>query len=128
MTVSEDLTARSMRNVRNHLRTHRRQWHLTQEELAFIFGYSDQSTIARFEREERAIPLRVAHACRLLFGLEPREMFPALFESVEKGATNRIHELRERLLQNKPTQRTLAKLELLQEALGRIAALSEQEV
>lgn len=116
-----------MRTIRNYLRVYRRRWHLTQEELAFLFGYDGESIISRFEREERTITLAVAAACHSIFGVEPNELFPALFDGVEQKVVQRMQELRERLLKSKRSQKTLAKLQLLQEALGRIAAGSEQQ-
>jgi DNA-binding XRE family transcriptional regulator len=114
--------------LRNFLRLHRRSWHLTQEELAFLFGYHDQSIVARLEQEERAITLAVAHACEVLFGLKPSEIFPTLFHNIEEDVVARMHELRDRLLASTPTQKTLAKLKLLEEGLRRIADYSDQEV
>jgi len=116
-----------MGKLSNYLRTYRRRWQLTQEELAFLLGYETESIISRIEHQERTITLAVAYACQTIFGLEPSELFPALFENVEGRVVDRMHQLRDRLLQSKPTQKTLAKLELLQEALGRIAADSEQQ-
>ncbi len=121
------MAARSMRALRNYLRVYRRRWHLTQEELAFLFGYDAESIISRFESEERTITLAVAIACQTIFGLEPKEMFPALFVSLEQNVVQRMYELRDRLAQSDMTQRTLAKLELLQEALRKIDGASEQQ-
>ncbi len=121
------MAARSMPALRNYLRVYRRRWHLTQEELTFLFGYDAELIISRFEREERTITLTVAAACHTIFGVEPKELFPALFDSVEQKVVLRMHELRERLVKSKPSQKTLAKLQLLQDALGRIAAGSEQQ-
>ena len=85
-----------------------------------------KSIISRFESEERAITLAVAIACQTIFGVEPREVFPALFANVEQSVVQRMYELRDQLAQSELTQRTLAKLELLQEALKRIDGASEQ--
>jgi transcriptional regulator with XRE-family HTH domain len=115
-----------MRKLRNYLRVYRRRWHLTQEELAFLFGYEAESIISRFERDERTITLALAFACHTIFGVEPRELFPALFQSMEESIILRMHDLCERLVQSKPKQTTLAKLELLRAAIARIAAGSEQ--
>lgn len=106
----------------------RRKWLLTQEELAFLLGYLDQSIIARLEREERAVTLEVARACEVIFGVKPRELFPALLEGVEDRVLTRIHELRDRLLQTSPSPKMLAKLELLQQAVARISALKEDKI
>jgi transcriptional regulator with XRE-family HTH domain len=116
-----------MRKLRNYLRVYRRRWHFTQEELAFLFGYDAESIISRFEREERTITLAVATACETIFGVAPRELFPALFASVEQRVVERMYELRDRLAQSELSQRTLAKVELLQEALRRIEGASERQ-
>jgi transcriptional regulator with XRE-family HTH domain len=116
-----------MGELRNYLRVYRRRWHLTQEELAFLFGYEAESIISRFEHEERMITLAVATACQTIFGVEPRELFPALFASVEQGVVERMCELRDRLTGSELTQKTLVKLELLQEALRRIEGASERQ-
>jgi len=114
-----------MGRLPNYLRTYRRQRRLTQEELAFIFGYLDQSQIGRLERDERPITLAVAHTCHLIFGIEPREVFPAFFAGVEENVYRRIHELQECLNEGAPTQPTLAKLEVLYEAIHRIGMLRD---
>ena len=116
-----------MRALRNYLRVYRRRCHLTQEELAFLFGYEAESIVSRFESEERAITLAVAIACQTIFGVEPRELFPALYASLELSVSQRMYELRDSLAQSEITQRTLAKLDLLHEALSRIEGASEQE-
>src|SRR5688500_9601888 len=107
------------RRIGNYLRVRRRQWALTQKELAFLFGYQNEAIVSRFERHERRITLSIAFACQLIFRAEPREIFPGLFEHVEDGVVRRMLELYERLKQGKPSKRSLAKLELLHEALAR---------
>lgn len=116
-----------MAKLRNYLRVYRRRWYLTQEELAFLLDYEAESFISRLERDERAITLAVVIGCQSIFGTEPRELFPALIDCVEETVIQRMHELRDRLAQRKQTQRTLAKLELLQEAIARLAASPEQQ-
>lgn len=117
-----------MGRLRNYLRMQRRKWHLTQEELAFLLGYLNQSIIGRLEREERTVTLVAAYACAMIFGVEVRELYPALLESVEQRVLGRLIELRERLAQGAPSEKALAKLELLQQAIRRLEALQEQEV
>lgn len=116
-----------MPTLRNYLRVYRRRWHLTQEELAFLFGYDAESVVSRFESEERTVTLAVASACQTIFGVDPKEVFPALFTGVEQSVVQRMYELRDRLAQSELTQRTLAKLDLLQEALRRVEGTSEQQ-
>lgn len=117
-----------MGKLGNYLRTYRRRGLLTQAELAFLIGYNTESIISRLERSERTITLAVAFACQTIFGVEPTELFPTALESAEKSVLARIRQLHDRLMQSNPTQKTLAKLELLQNALDRFPSLPGQEV
>ena len=47
--------------------------------------------------------------------------FPAALESVEKTQLQRLHEFHDRLRHAPQTRKTLAKLELVQEAIGRLS-------
>lgn len=116
-----------MGRLRNYLRVHRRRWQLTQEQLAFFFGYAEQSIIARLERDERAIALHVAYGCELLFSARPRDVFSAAIDRVEESLVQRIHALRDRLSQTGAGQNVAVKLQLLHDAMRRIAALSSQQ-
>ena len=115
-----------MGKLRNYLRVYRRRWYLTQEELAFLLDYEAESFISRLERDERAVTLAVASTCQALFGVELRELFPALMEGLQDSLIARMQELSDRLMQSEPTRKTLAKLDLLQEALARLTESSEQ--
>jgi transcriptional regulator with XRE-family HTH domain len=117
-----------MRRFVKYLRTHRRRWHLTQGELAFLFGYSDQSMIARLERGERALSLAVAHACELIFGVEWDEIFPELLATIEERVVHRLRELADQLGQAEATKKTAPKLKLLRGALNRIGAADQHKI
>jgi transcriptional regulator with XRE-family HTH domain len=117
-----------MGRLRNYLRVQRRKWHLTQEELAFLLGYLNQAMVARLEGEERGVTLAVAHACEVIFGVKPRDLFPALLEDAEARVLARMHELRDRLKESALSQKTQAKLEVLEQAIARLAASQEYEV
>lgn len=110
----------------NYLRALRRRWHLTQEELAFIFGYTDHSIISHLERQERSVTFAVAHTCHVLFGCGPSDVFPALYQQVETNLAARIRTMLERLELAKQTTGTKAKLQLLQEVSKRLDAVPLQ--
>ncbi len=115
-----------MSRLTNYLRTQRRLWRFTQEELAFLFGYLDQSMVGRLERDEREITLAVAHTCHLLFEISPRDIFPAFFAGVEENLYRRLCELRDRLHQDLPTPPVSTKLELIHEAIHRLAVQKQE--
>ena len=105
-----------MKRLDCYLHTHRRQWGVTQEELAFLLGSKSASVASRLERRERDPSLKVAFACQVIFGVVPDELFPKLYAEVEDAVRCRAHELHERL-QGNPSKTTRAKLELLEDAL-----------
>lgn len=105
----------------NYLRVRRREWQLSQRELAFLLGHRTESIVSRYERQERRITLAMAFACYLIFGAKPKDLFPALFEEVEDGVVRRMFELYQRLQQSKPSKKNDTKLRLLREALARAA-------
>jgi len=93
-----------------------------------LLGYLNQAMVARLEGEERGVSLTVAYACEVIFGVPPKDLFPALLEDVEARTSARLHELRDRIKQSTPSQKALAKLELLEQAIARITSLEEREV
>ena len=112
--------------LRNFLRMHRRRWHFSQQELAFLLGYLDQSMIARLEQDERTVTIASAHTCELVFGVKPRELFPDLYEEIENDISTRMCAMRDRLHQSAPTEKTLTKLKLVEEALRKIASANQE--
>jgi len=114
-----------MKRLDCYLHTHRRQWGLTQEELAFLLGSKSASVISRLERREHDPSLKAAFACQVIFGVAPDELFPKLYVEVEDAVMRRAHELHERL-QGTPSKTTRAKLELLEDALRRASERAEE--
>ena len=107
----------------NYLRLHRRQRGLTQEELAYLLGYQSGAKISRLEQIEPAQVLSLGFAFELLFGVDAREIYPALYEAVRETVVQRIRELEARLQTARPTQKTVIKRRLLEEALARAERL-----
>lgn len=109
-----------MARLENYLRTHRKSRRLTQDELAFLFDL-DGSMVGRIERGERAITLAVAHSSHLLFDVPLEDMFPAFLAGVEENVYRRLHDLRDRLLRDLPTQPVATKLDMIHEVIHRLA-------
>lgn len=103
----------------NYLRVRRRQWQLSQKELAYLLGYKADSIVPRYEKQERRLTLSIAFSCQLIFGTEPKELFPELYEQVEDGVVRRMYELHNRLEKAKPSKKRDTKLLLLKQALSR---------
>lgn len=108
---------------RNYLRLHRRKRGLTQGELAFLLGYQSSSKISRLEQAEQAKVLTLGFTFQLLFGVDPREIYPALYDSVRETVIERIRELEAKLRTPASTQKAIIKRQLLNEALARVQGL-----
>ena len=103
----------------NYLRLHRRKRGLTQEELAYLLGYQSGAKISRLEQAESAQVLSLGFTFELLFGVDAREIYPALYDAVRQTVSQRLRELGIRLQATRPTQKTIIKRRLLKEALAR---------
>lgn len=108
-----NLAIQPMGTLGNYLRVRRREWQLSQRELAFLLGYKNESIVSRLERQERRLTFDTWRACRLIFGTRSDEMFPALSQAADDELLSRIAELRADLERDKPSKRLDAKLRLL---------------
>jgi transcriptional regulator with XRE-family HTH domain len=112
----------------NYLRVRRRQWQLSQKELAYLFGYKSDSIVSRYEHQERQLTLRIAFSCQLIFGADLQELFPNLYEQVEDGVVRRMFELYNQLEKAKPSKKRDTKLLLLKQALSRSTSSRPQNL
>jgi transcriptional regulator with XRE-family HTH domain len=109
-----------MGTLGNYLRARRKQWQMSQKELAFLLGYKNESIVSRLERQERALSFDTLRACSIIFGSGAEDMFPALSREADSRLVQRIQELRFILENSVPSKRTEAKLRLLDAALSRL--------
>lgn len=110
-----------MGTLANYLRVRRRQWQLSQKELAFLLGYKNESIVSRLERHERAVTFATSRACNIIFGSGTEDIFPALSKEYDERLLQRMQELRAVLVQRSPSKQREAKLELLQAAIARLS-------
>ena len=68
-----------------YLRTHRRVWGFTQAEVAKLLGLESPSAVSCLEwsKRKRGPSYETALACQVLFGIEPRDMYPTIHRQVE---------------------------------------------
>jgi len=102
----------------SYVRTQRRRWALTQKEVAALLGFENRASVSRIEQGKHVPTLETALALEVLFGVAPREMFPAIFGEIEEQVMRQSLVLYEATLQSsKPRERR--KRELLELALKR---------
>jgi transcriptional regulator with XRE-family HTH domain len=102
-----------------YLRAHRKRWSLSERELAGLLGTS-ASSACRMEKSGRPPSVKFALACQVIFGEEPRKMFPALYERVEEAVMVRAAGVY-KLLDGKSDRRSVRHRELLDEMMKRAA-------
>jgi transcriptional regulator with XRE-family HTH domain len=101
-----------------YLRSYRRRWGLTQDELAMLLGCKTGAVISRLERYGRQPNLEAAHAFEIIFGTAPIELFPGLHATVKKNVIARMRELYD-ALQGNPSKSNRLKLDFFEEVLTR---------
>ena len=73
----------SHKSLRTYLRARRREWGLSQDDLADLVG-TNGSVISDYEREIHPISARLLIAAELIFGISGADLFPALYRQVEE--------------------------------------------
>lgn len=101
----------------NYVRTYRRRYALTAEELGFLMNLRGHSAIAQYESGERNPTLEGALALQVLFNQQPRQLFPGLYERVEDRVMRRVAKLLD-CMEDKRDRRSLAKREFLEAIPG----------
>jgi transcriptional regulator with XRE-family HTH domain len=104
--------------LKSYLRTFRRRFGFTQRELAFLIGIDSRGAVSCIERCKRKPSLEVLVVCAFIFGSSPSELFPTLILELHKAALERAIVLYEEL-QGDPSSTTRAKLDFLEEFLGK---------
>jgi|SRR5580700_2377985 transcriptional regulator with XRE-family HTH domain len=76
-----------------YLRTHRRVWGLTQQELASLLGFKSATHVSRIENGKRAPTVESALACQVIFGIPAAAMFPHAYNLVEERIIRDVYRL-----------------------------------
>ncbi len=72
-----------------YLKTHRKRWGLSQDEVARLAGCQNRVSVAQYEGL-RALPtLETAFALQALFGVPAHEIFPGTYLKVENEVKSR---------------------------------------
>ena len=106
------------RTVLCYLRTHRRIWGLTQQELASLMGFKSREHVSRIENGKRAPTIESALTCQVLFGIPPSAMFPHAYDLVEEKVVRDVYR-RHLALSDTTSPSKLRKRELFSLALER---------
>lgn len=102
----------------NYLQTYRKNCGFSQEEIAWLLGTDDSSTISHHERARRTPDLRGVFAYELIFDTPAHELFAGVFATVERATRKRMRVLLQRLIASGTADpRTAIKINVLRAAL-----------
>ena len=105
--------------LNSYLRTHRKRKCLSQEELAYLLGFSSPAKVSRHEMLRRHPDLQTAFGCQVLFDAPAHEVFPGFYAKVEQTVIIRAQSLHEKLESGFKSARTMHKIEFLNALLSR---------
>lgn len=105
------------RKLDNYLRYHRKRIRLSQKEVAFLLGSSDDGKVSRHERFDRRPSVRAVLAYEVLFGVPTRDLFAGYFDKVERVTLGRVELLIGRLGQQPQSRVTMQKIAVLRRLL-----------
>lgn len=97
----------------NYLRANRKRLALSQDEVAFLLGTQSGANVCRNERFVREPSLETALAYEVIYKRSMSELFPGVYQKVEREVVERAQILIERKNDTKPNQQTARKREAL---------------
>ncbi|HEX3663765.1 MAG TPA: helix-turn-helix transcriptional regulator [Rhizomicrobium sp.] len=109
--------------IPNYVRSHRRRWHLSQRELAFLLGLSSQAVISQHESFSRLPQTKALIKYEVLFGEAISELFPKLRRQAELEIAGQARIILRRL-EGRSDKIATRKRELLTNLIQRLDASS----
>jgi len=106
------------KSLRTYLRARRREWGLSQDELAELVG-THGSVISDYEREIHLISIRMLIAAELIFGVTGTDLFPALYRDIQEEVCIAAGRLYARL-EGRTDPHSIKKMRLISGIPGRI--------
>ena len=103
----------------NLLRTYRRTWGLTQEQVAFLLGYADRGPIPFYEADSRRISLANALGYSILFDVPISDLVPDVTTEVSETILRQAG-IAQLSVAERATKRTKAQRELLMRIARRV--------
>lgn len=80
----------------SYLRTLRKQWGFSQPDMAALFDVTG-SAMSRFENLSRHPTVELVIGAEVIFGQSAKEVFPGLYQDIERAIVDRARVLRKSL-------------------------------
>ena len=101
----------------SYLHTLRKQWGLSQPDLASLLGVTG-SALCRFENLSRRPSAELILGAEVIFGHSAKDVFPGFYHEVERDIVDRAH-IQYKSLESKTDDTAREKLRLLTEIIER---------
>jgi transcriptional regulator with XRE-family HTH domain len=99
--------------LQNYIRTYRKRFGLSQEELSFLLGVKSGSKVSRYEKFKQVPTLKTALALQAVVGVPVAELFAGIYEQAEKETSKRARILMRRMQEAATDQKASRKADLL---------------
>ena len=100
--------------LQHYLRTYRRRFGLSQEEIARLLGASSGTKVSRYESFKRHPSVIAVFAYEIIFNKPIRDLFAGAYNAVRRDVQDRAKELLKALETEVANPRKSLKLQLLQ--------------
>lgn len=87
----------------NYIRSLRRKVRLSQEDVAYLLGHADGTSVLRHEDYQRMPTLELGLAYAVIFQIDAREVFAGHYEEVEARVRIRAGDLLDQIEQDERT-------------------------
>src|SRR5689334_14362710 len=104
--------------LRNYLKKFRKESGLTQRELTYLLGQTHDSTVSRYERNDRVPSLRTLMGYEAIFGKTLRELFAGVFEAMAPGVLARARRMSRKLDAIPQTPEIKVKVDFLNDVIA----------
>jgi DNA-binding XRE family transcriptional regulator len=111
-------------SIINYLRTFRRRIGFSQDEVAFLLGGFEGTSVSRHEHSRRLPLLGTAFMYEVLFDVSVRDIYPTVFRRARAAVRERARGLRASLRRQKPSLRRDRKIAVLDKLIGESGAAS----
>jgi DNA-binding XRE family transcriptional regulator len=99
--------------LKHYLRTYRRRFAFSQEEIALLLGASSGTKVSRYESFKRHPPVIAVFAYEIIFNQPIQDLFAGAYDAVRRDVQTRAKELLKALEAERTNPRTSLKLQLL---------------
>ncbi len=106
----------------NYLKAYRRRAHLTQEELSFLLGIKDKSSLSRIESGDRKPSIEMLLLCKHIFGEELTRIYLPITDETKEVAKERIWSLLKHLRPTEKDPPVKRKIEFLEATFNRLSS------